>query len=260
MWQYACRLAKRGLKTPSGQGRSTIGYRRHVDHVLDTVTRVAGIPATYGTAPSTPLLIGEWAMTNSKVDPLEPRAYGDYLTDRFYLEEAPKSHVTRARTRGQMAVTQLKQDSAMPEPSKPIAYDEAYLAVLMISDVTNNQLWQDGRAVKTDSIKAGDSGFIDLRRDPINFCSTPTNTLHFYLPRTVLIEAAEQQEMSFSGELDYKFGSSFDDPILRHLGLALLQPSRQETILAACSSIICLMPFVPTWWDVTAGSEQRNVA
>jgi hypothetical protein len=66
-----------------------------------------------------------------------------------------------------LAVTQLKH-SATPEPSKSIAYDEAYLVGLLVSDAPNNHLWQDGRPAKTESLKAGSTIFVDLRRNPVN--------------------------------------------------------------------------------------------
>jgi AraC family transcriptional regulator len=161
-------------------------------------------------------------MASSKIEDSDgPHAYGDYLADRFYLEK-PKSHVTRSRQRGVLAVTQLKQYCATPDPSQSIAYDEAYLIGLMVSDVPNHQLWQEGRAVKTESFKAGATILLDLRRNPTNLTSTATNSLHFYLPRTVLLELAEQQNLRFTGELNYTFASGYDDPVVRHLGLGLL--------------------------------------
>jgi AraC-like DNA-binding protein len=51
--------------------------------------------------------------------------------------------------------------------------------------------------------------------------TTPTETLLFYLPRTVLLELAEQQDLRFTGELNYTFASGYEDPVIRHLGLAL---------------------------------------
>jgi AraC-like DNA-binding protein len=158
-------------------------------------------------------------MVNS-IDQLEePHAYGDYLADRFYLEKL-KSHITRSRNRGVLAVTQLKH-SATPEPSKSIPYDEAYLVGLLVSDAPNNHLWQDGRPAKTQSLKAGSTILVDLRRNPVNLTTTPTETLLFYLPRTVLLELAEQQDLRFTGELNYTFASGYEDPVIRHLGLAL---------------------------------------
>jgi hypothetical protein len=150
-----------------------------------------------------------------------PRAYGEHLADRFYLE-FHKAHVNRSLRQGLMAVTQLKQDLPTPHPSLPIAYDEAYLVGLMVSDVPDHELWQDGRPAQTESFKAGMTALFDLRPDPINFTRTPTNSLHFYLPRMVLNEFAERQGLRFNGELQYKFASGYDDHAIREIGTALL--------------------------------------
>lgn len=159
-----------------------------------------------------------------------PRAYGEYLGDRFWLEKA-KSHVTRSLKRGVLAVTQIKSDLATPEPSQSIAYDEAYLVGLMVCDVPNNQLWQDGRAAKPHSLAAGSTALFDLRRDPINYTQGAHHSLHFYLPRAVLIEVAAQGGQRFDGELRYDFAVGYEDPVIRHLGAALLPGlERDETL------------------------------
>jgi AraC-like DNA-binding protein len=150
-----------------------------------------------------------------------PQAYGEYLGDRFYLER-PKAHVTRSRKRGVLAITQIKSDFPTPEPSQSIAYDEAYLVGLMVDDVVNHELWQDGRPAKTESFKAGATALFDLRRDPVNFTRAAHHSLHFYLPRAILKELAEQQNLRFTGELRYTFASGYDDPVIRHLGMGLL--------------------------------------
>jgi AraC family transcriptional regulator len=158
------------------------------------------------------------------------KACGEYLGDRFWLEK-PRSHVTRSLRRGVLAVTQIKSDLPTPEPSQSIGYDEAYLVGLMVSDVPNNQLWQEGRAARPNSLKAGSTALFDLRRDPINYTQTAHYSLHFYLPRTVLIELAEQAGQRFDGELCYDFAIGYDDPVIRHLGAALLPAlERGETL------------------------------
>jgi AraC-like DNA-binding protein len=121
-----------------------------------------------------------------------------------------------------LAVTQIRSDLPTPEPSQSIGYDEAYLVGLMVGDVPDHELWQDGRPVRTEPFRAGDTALFDLRRDPINLTRTGHHSLHFYLPRAALGELAEQSGARFSGELAYRFASGHDDPVMRHLGAALL--------------------------------------
>jgi AraC-like DNA-binding protein len=149
------------------------------------------------------------------------RAYGDHLADRFWLEK-PKSHIARSFKRGPLAVTQIKSDFPTPQPSQSIGYDEAWLVGLMVGDVPDHDLWQDGRAARTPPFRAGVTALYDLRRDPISFTRTGHHSLHFYLPRSVLSEVADRNGLRFAGELRYRFATGYDDPIIRHLGLALL--------------------------------------
>ncbi|WP_413989550.1 helix-turn-helix domain-containing protein [Labrys okinawensis] len=149
------------------------------------------------------------------------KAHGDELGERFWLEKA-RTHVMRSLRRGSLAVTEIQSDFPTPEPSQSIGYDEAYLVGLMVRDVPDNQLWQDGRAAKQQTLLAGEIAFFDLRRDPINLTRTAHHSLHFYLPRDVLRDIADEAGVRFSGDLCYQFAQGYDDPTIRHLGSALL--------------------------------------
>lgn len=72
------------------------------------------------------------------------------------------------------------------------------------------------------SLKAGSTALFDLRRDPVNLTRTAHHSLHFYLPRVVLKEIAEQGGVKFGGELSYDFAVGYDDPVIGGLGAALL--------------------------------------
>lgn len=152
---------------------------------------------------------------------IQKHAYGDELGECFWLEQAT-AHVNRSLQRGELAVTQIKSPAPTPSPSQSIDYDDAFLVGLMVEDVADHELWQDGRAVRTDPFKAGQTAFYDLRRDPISFTRTPHHSLHFYLPRTALQELAESNDLRTDGELRYRFATGYDDPVIRHLGIAAL--------------------------------------
>jgi len=148
-------------------------------------------------------------------------AYGEHLADRFWLER-PVAYVTRSLSRGPLAVTQIRSDFPTPEPSRSIGYDEAYLIGLMVADVPDHQLWQDGRAVRTEAFQGGNTALYDLRRDPVSFTRTAHHSLHFYMPRGTLRELAERAGARFDGELRFRFAVAGDDPVIRMLGAALL--------------------------------------
>ncbi len=149
------------------------------------------------------------------------RAYGDDLARRFWLKRQ-ESHVARTFRRGVLAVTQLKSDAPTPGPTQSIGYDEAYLVALQLRDVPDHELWQDARPVGVEAFAAMDTSFYDLRRDPIAFVRQPYHCLQFYLPRAVLAEIAQQNGRKFQGELDCPYGAAKADPVIRHLGAALI--------------------------------------
>jgi hypothetical protein len=86
-----------------------------------------------------------------------PRAYGDYLAERFHQRE-PRSYVTRTRKRGVLAVTQIKSHAPMSAPSHSVGYDEAYHVCLMIESLPDLELWQDGHSVKNRTVQGRRDG------------------------------------------------------------------------------------------------------
>lgn len=148
-------------------------------------------------------------------------AYGDGLAGRFWLKQQ-QSHVTRTLRRGPLAVTNLKSDFPTPRPSRSIGHDEAWLVALQLRDVTDHELWQDGRPLAVEAFAARSTTFYDLRRDPIAFVRHRYHSLQFYLPRAALAEIASQNGVRFRGELNCAYGVSEADPVIRALGEALL--------------------------------------
>ena len=159
---------------------------------------------------------------------IQSNGFGDDLAHHFWLDEA-KSHVSRELRRGPLAVTQIRSDRPTPEPSQSLGYNEAYLIGFMVEDVPDHELWQDGKPARTESFRAGQTALFDLRRDPINFTRTAHHSLHFFVPRTALLEIAEQEDMRFSGELNFCFASAYEDPIIQGLGLAALSALESPT-------------------------------
>lgn len=159
--------------------------------------------------------------TADTVDGAPGRAYGDHLSDRFWLKKQ-NFHVARTLRRGVLAVTQIKSDFPTPEPSRPVAYDEAHLVGFQVWNSPDHELWLDGRPAKSEPFKLGETAFYDLRRSPGAYMRTPYHSLQFYLPHAALDEIAEQHGTRFRGELRYRYGIPQVDHVLQHLGLALL--------------------------------------
>lgn len=167
-------------------------------------------------------------------EPDSPHSYGDGLAERFWLEQ-PRTHVTRSLSRGPLAVTQIKSGLPTPQPSQSIGYDEAWLVGLMVDDVPDHELWQDGRAARAEPFRRGQTALYDLRRDPISFTRTAHHSLHFYLPASVLGELAERAGSRFDGALRYRFATGYDDPVIRHIGSAMLPRWNGKTKSMGCS-------------------------
>lgn len=165
------------------------------------------------------------------------KAYGDDFARRFWLE-SQKSHVSRTLSTGVLAVTQIRSPLPTPQPSASIPYDEAHLVTLMVEDVPDHELWENGRAVDTPGFRGGSTVLFDLRRDPISFTRTAHHSLHFYIPNSVFSDLAERVGVRFDGELTFQFASPYDDPIVRHLGHAALALLDQD---GSCFALDCLM-------------------
>jgi AraC family transcriptional regulator len=158
------------------------------------------------------------------------QGYGDGLAERFNLEKL-NSHVTRSLRRGVLAVTQIKSDFPTTERTQPMDYDEAHLAGFQVWNSLDHELYQDGRVAKSQPFQSGETAFYDLRRSPGAYMRTPYHSLQFYLPHAALSEIAQQHDRRFSGDLRHAYGIAQTDPVLWHLGMAVLPAlERQQAV------------------------------
>jgi AraC family transcriptional regulator len=74
-------------------------------------------------------------------------AYGRRLGERFQVETAP-AIVTRALRTADIAVTELRCDSPLPEMCGPIPQEDAFLVGLHLRDFPNREYWEDGRLIR----------------------------------------------------------------------------------------------------------------
>ena len=107
------------------------------------------------------------------------------------------------------------------------AFKYAYVVTLMLYDDPNCETWERGRrAIKAD-IRAGATYLYDMKNDVRFIINKPFHALHFYLPRAALDFIAEQSSAPRVGELPAQLGAGHDDPVIRHIGEALLQALRR---------------------------------
>jgi|SRR5579859_3324050 len=151
--------------------------------------------------------------------------YGNSLGQKFGAEEAPFI-LTRSLQCSEIAVTEVIVDQPLGRLSDPIPRVDAYMICLMLQDLPNNFYWEEGRQVSSFSLRAGQTTFHDLRREPRAEMDKSIHSLLFFLPFATLDALAEQANVPRIEELRYQPGVGvFDEPI-ELLGLSLLRALR----------------------------------
>jgi AraC family transcriptional regulator len=91
------------------------------------------------------------------------------------------------------------------------------------NDVFHAQdLWLDGKAMRTDHLKQGMINVYDLRSNPIINSVSPFENLHFYLPQKVLNTFSERERGAMLADSVPNPGIGIDDTTIRELGYSLL--------------------------------------
>jgi AraC family transcriptional regulator len=148
-------------------------------------------------------------------------AYGQRLGERFRVENAP-AIVTRVLRTADIAVTEIRCDSPLPEICGPIEQEDAFLVGLYLRDFPNREYWEGGRRASVCDLRAGESCLHDLKRVPSALFDKPYHSLAFYLPRAALEAIADEANAPRIGDLNYKPGAGVNDVTISGLGSLLL--------------------------------------
>jgi AraC family transcriptional regulator len=148
-------------------------------------------------------------------------AHGQRLGERFRVENAP-AIVTRALRNADMAVTEVRCDHPPSEMSGSIQQEDAFLVALQLRDRPRLQYWEGGRRVSVCDLRAGESCFYDLKREPRGLLDKPFHTLFLYLPRVGLNAIADEANAPRIRDLSYKPGVGVNDVTISSLGSLLL--------------------------------------
>jgi len=151
----------------------------------------------------------------------DQRAFGSYLGTRFGLTRAPRVHVSTSMASGDLAVTELVSDVPTAARSAPVAYDDAFLVGLQIGR-SEHEIWFDDKNVNSRRFSPGETCFYDFRRSPAAYMPAPYHSFQFYIPLSALNVIAHQNGGARIDDLDYALGQGVDDPVIRHLGQAIL--------------------------------------
>jgi AraC family transcriptional regulator len=153
-------------------------------------------------------------------------AYGKRLGERFRVENAP-AIVTQALREADLAVTEIRCDSPPLEMNGSFQQEDAFLVTLHLRDVPNHQYWVDGRRAPVQDVRAGESSFHDLRRDPRAFLEKPSHDLFFYVPRAALDAIVDEANAPRIRDLSYKPNNvGVNDVTISSLGSLLLPALR----------------------------------
>lgn len=147
-------------------------------------------------------------------------AYGERLGRSFNLD-APPTLGSQTDT-GQLMVTELYCEAPDFGFTTPIAPESAYLLGLQLRGIAHHELWVDGRSVPVKPIAPGTTHLYDLECNPVCYTDQPFHDLFFYLPRETLAELGDDIGMSPVRDLSWMRGDFVDDPVIRHIGYALL--------------------------------------
>ena len=153
--------------------------------------------------------------------------YGQTVKQFLRLEQEPVSLITRSLRNAEIAVTETRDDAPVEGVSGEMGLQDANVVTLMLYDDPHCETWERGRrAIKAD-IRAGATYLYDMKNDVRFVIDQPFHALHFYLPRSALDGIAEQSGAPRVGALPAQLGVGHDDPVMRHIGGALLQALRR---------------------------------
>jgi AraC family transcriptional regulator len=147
--------------------------------------------------------------------------YGQRLGERLRVEDAP-AIITRALRKADIAVTEIRCDDPLPGMTGSIQREDAFLVGLQLRDFPHHEYWEVGQQASVCDLRAGDSVFYDLKRDPVALLDKPHHSLLFYLPRAALNAIADDAAAPRIGDLNYKPGAGVTDATIFSLGSTIL--------------------------------------
>jgi AraC family transcriptional regulator len=99
-------------------------------------------------------------------------AYGMDFGRNFGLENVP-AIITRALRKAPIAVTEVGSDRPQARHTGALPREDAYLLGLQLRDFPRHEYWEEGRQVEVHDLRAGETTFYDLKRDPVALIDKP---------------------------------------------------------------------------------------
>lgn len=154
--------------------------------------------------------------------------YGEAFGRRFGSEVAP-AFVIRTLRHSEIGVTHMTQNNPTNELSERFPADDAIIVSYVLRDSPHYTLWENDRQVPTEAIGAGQITFNDVTTSPYLRIVDPMDAMHYYIPRSAFNALADDADAPRFGQLCRPRGFGLNDPVIRHLSLALMPAfSRQN--------------------------------
>jgi len=144
-----------------------------------------------------------------------PRA----ITDSLNLQSAPVLQTSTACKSG-LAFLELASRRDDVGTTEPIC-DDAFLIALQLQACPDFDLYSDGRLIRPCEFNAGAVAIFDLRTNLAMDRRDPFHAVDLYIPRKSLDALAEDANAGVIDELHHEPGQALQDPVARHLLLAI---------------------------------------
>lgn len=152
------------------------------------------------------------------------------LTDSMSME-APPILPTSTASKSGMTFIELSAGPDDPATTKPIR-DDAFLVALQLQACSDFDLYEDGRLIRPREFDAGAVAIFDLRTNLSIDRRDPFHAVDLYIPRKSLNALAEDANSPRIDELRHEPGRALNDPVARHLLLAI-RPALSEPTQAS---------------------------
>jgi AraC family transcriptional regulator len=147
------------------------------------------------------------------------------LSEQLYsllgLRRRPAQLTGAVGTTGIMIV-RFEEDDPRHEMTNPVPEDDAYIIGVSLRDHADLRFTEDGKESPPAALRAGDTIFDDLRRNPRFLKNEPFGSIAFYFPRSAFDELADDAYAHRIEELDCPRGTGIPDATMRNLGSALI--------------------------------------
>lgn len=147
--------------------------------------------------------------------------YGDEFGKRFGATVAP-AFVTRSLKHSEIGVTHMVHRHPTYELTERFPADDAYILSYVLEDSPHYTLWENDIPLPPQPILAGQITFNDVKTTPYMLVNDPMVAIHYYIPQGAFNALADTSDAPRVTNLIFQHGKGWDDPVVRHLSLALL--------------------------------------